>query len=82
MGDKQNISKVEQYVIDYTIKLRLDSGYNQEYIANILGVHRSFVTNVENPNNRAKYNLKHINALADHFGLSPKEFLPEKALKI
>ncbi|HSZ86300.1 MAG TPA: hypothetical protein VK787_09730, partial [Puia sp.] len=29
---------------------------------------------------RAKYNLRHINILADYFDLSPRDFLPEKPL--
>lgn len=53
---------------------------NQADIATIIGVNRVFVTNVENPANRAKYNIDHINLLADHFGMSPKDFLPEKAM--
>lgn len=42
-------------------------------------VKRTFITNVESGKNRAKYNLNHIDKMADHFGLSPKDFLPEMA---
>lgn len=74
------MEKIEQYVIDYVRELRLNKGLTQEDIANILDVKPSFIGNVESPTNRAKYNLKHINLLADHFGISPKNFLPEKAI--
>lgn len=80
MSEPNNISPIEQYVIDYVIKLRKKHNLNQEDIATILDVKRTFITNVEGAKNRAKYNLTHINKLADHFGLSPKEFLPEKSL--
>jgi len=80
MESKAKISKIEQYIIDFIYKLRKEKNLNQADIATIIGVSRVFVTNVENPSNRAKYNIDHINALADHFGMSPKDFLPEKAI--
>ena len=73
-----NISAIEQYVIDFVIELRNKNNLKQDDIATILGVKRSFITNIESNKNRAKYNLMHIDKLADHFGLSPKDFLPEK----
>ncbi len=80
MESKAKISKIEQYIIDFIYKLRKGKNLNQADIATIIGVSRVFVTNVENPSNRAKYNIDHINALADHFGMSPRDFLPEKAI--
>lgn len=76
MSEAIHISTIEQYVIDYVIRLRRQHNLNQEDIATILGVKRTFITNVESAKNRAKYNLTHIDKLADHFGLSPKDFLP------
>jgi transcriptional regulator with XRE-family HTH domain len=72
-----DIEKIEQYVIDYVKALRIKKGLSQEDIAQILGKSKSFVGNIESPKNRAKYNLVHINALADYFQISPKDFLPE-----
>lgn len=80
MHKEGNISKIEQYIIDYVFKFRKERKLNQADIATIIGVNRVFITNVENPSNRAKYNIDHINLLADHFGMSPKDFLPEKAM--
>jgi transcriptional regulator with XRE-family HTH domain len=80
MDKEGNISKIEQYIIDYVFKFRKERKLNQADIATIIGVNRVFITNVENPSNRAKYNIDHINLLADHFGMSPKDFLPEKAM--
>lgn len=75
-----NISKIEQHIIDFVIKLRNEKNLKQEDIANVLNVSRVFITNIENPENRAKYNINHINLLADHFGMSPQDFLPKKPL--
>jgi len=81
MNDHKHISAIEQYVIDFVIKLRDKHHLNQEAIGNIIGVDRTFITRVENLKSRAKYNLGHINKLADHFGLSPKDFLPERPMQ-
>ena len=79
MLSKSKISAIEQYVIDFVIELRVKKKLTRENIATILGVGQSFVAKVEDKKERAKYNLNHIDKLADHFGLSPKDFLPEKA---
>ncbi|HWY37591.1 MAG TPA: helix-turn-helix transcriptional regulator [Bacteroidia bacterium] len=81
MLSKTKISAIEQHVIDYVIELRVKNQLTRENIAVILGVGKSFVAKVEDKNERAKYNLNHIDKLADHFGLSPKDFLPQKAQK-
>jgi len=80
MEDKGKLDPIEQYVIDFVRKLRVDRELRQEDIAYLLGTKPSFIGNVESLSHPAKYNLKHINLLADHFGLSPRDFLPEKAL--
>ena len=79
MEDEVKISKIDQYVIDFVIKLRDRYKLNQEDIATVLGVKRTFITNIESGRSRAKYNLIHIDKLADHFGMSPRDFLPERA---
>lgn len=76
----QPISEIDQYVIDFVKNLRSEKELKQEDIANILGVTRSFIQDIENPKRRAKYNLSHINLLADYFSLSPRDFLPASAI--
>ncbi|MDA3615610.1 helix-turn-helix domain-containing protein [Polluticaenibacter yanchengensis] len=79
MNASLNISEIEQYVIDYIRTLRHKKGLSQEDIAHILGITSAFIGNIESSKNRAKYNLNHINVLAEYFDLSPQEFLPKKA---
>jgi transcriptional regulator with XRE-family HTH domain len=76
-----NISAIEQHVIDFVIDLRNEHDLTQDDIATIIGSKRTFITNIESGKNPAKYNLNHIDKLADHFGLSPKDFLPQIANK-
>lgn len=80
MSSAVKVSQIEQYVIEFVMKLRAEKNLTQEDVGNIIGVKQPFIASVENTGNKAKYNLDHINLLADHFGLSPKDFLPDKAL--
>ena len=52
---------IEQYVIDKVREKRLAQKMSQATLAYCLGVSRGFIGDVENPNQRAKYNLNHIN---------------------
>ena len=81
MKDQDNIGRIEQYVIDYVRELRVTNNLLQEDIASILGTTKAFISNAESTNHRAKYNLKHIDKLAQYFNLSPRDFLPEKTLQ-
>lgn len=80
MEASKRISLIDQYVIDFVRKLRDNNNLSQEEIGNIIGVTRTYITNVESTKHAAKYNLSHINLLADYFNLSPKDFLPNKPL--
>lgn len=71
------LTGIEQYVVDYVRKLRKEKHLTQEDIAHIIGTTNSFVGNCESPKHPAKYNLNHINLLADHFGLKIWDFLPK-----
>lgn len=73
------LTPIEQFVVDFVLKLRTEKKLTQADIGYIIGVKQSFIANAENRNNRTKYNVNHIDRLADHFGISPKDFLPEKS---
>lgn len=77
---KSLVSPFEQYVIDFVLKLRKDKGYSQEQIGFIVGTSKVFISQIENNSQPAKYNMDHVNLLADHFGISPRVFFPEKAI--
>jgi transcriptional regulator with XRE-family HTH domain len=82
MKDQENISPIEQYVIDFIRDLRNDKGLTQDGLASILRVGKSFISNVESLNHRAKYNLNHINILADYYDIRPGDFLPLTAISL
>ena len=80
MKNQEYITPVDQFVIDFVKELRDKKKLTQQDLANILGVSRSYIRDIESTNSAAKFNIRNINTLADHFGLSPRAFLPEKAL--
>lgn len=82
MRNQEHISPIDQYVIDFVKKLREQKNLTQQDIADIIGISRAFVSEIESLTSRAKYNIRHINSLADYFGMSPRAFLPEKAFPI
>lgn len=77
---KSILTPIEQYVIDIAKKKRLEKGYSQKELAYEMEKSLGFIGDVENPKERAKYNLNHINELAKIFKCSPKDFLPDKPL--
>jgi transcriptional regulator with XRE-family HTH domain len=76
MDKKVKLAAIEQHVVEKVKKLRLENNLRQSDIASVLSKTTSFIGNVENRNNPAKYNLKHINLLAEYFNLSPRYFVP------
>ena len=75
-----DFTKIEKYVIGKVKEKREELGLSQVALSQKLDMSDSFVSHVETPSRRAKYNLNHLNRLAKIFKCSPKDFLPEKAL--
>ena len=73
-------SKIDLYIISQVRKKREEKNIHQDDIAIHLDVSPGFISHVESPYQRAKYNTSHLNELAKLFKCSPKDFWPEKAL--
>ena len=71
-------SKFEIEVIDKVKELRLKKNLTQDDIAMFLNASRGFIGQIESPDSASKYNLNHLNKLAQEMGCSPKDFIPEK----
>jgi transcriptional regulator with XRE-family HTH domain len=76
----QKKSRIELYVIQKVKELREKNGLNQAELAFKLDVSLGFIGQVESSNYPAKYNLNHLNKLAEIFSCSPKDFLPADVL--
>lgn len=75
-------TQIEEFVINKVKELRIVRGLSQEDIARMLDTTRGFVGMIESSKHNAKYNLNHINLLADEFDVSPKDFLPLNSLEV
>ena len=73
-------SAFDQYVSAADRKERMAQGVSQATLAYGIGVSDGFISQVESPRHRAKYNLNHLNEIARFLGCSPRDFLPEKPL--
>jgi transcriptional regulator with XRE-family HTH domain len=71
-------SKFEIAVIDKTKEMRVKCNLSQDDLAAILNTSRGFIGQVESPNSSSKYNMNHINKLAQEMNCSPKDFFPDK----
>lgn len=74
-------SKIDRYVIEAVRKERMAQRISQEMLAYGIGKSRGFIGQVENPAQRARYNLQHLNEIANFLGVSPRQFLPENSLQ-
>ena len=72
--------KIEQFVIDRVRDIRQERGISQAELAGRIDVSRGFIGAVENPRQRAKYNLIVLNEIAKVFDCSIRDFFPEKYL--
>ena len=74
-------TKFDIAVITRVKRIRQEKGYSQETIAEILHVSRRFIGQVETPSHSSRYNLNHLNRIAFELECSPKDFMPDEAVK-
>jgi len=68
---------IDMYVIEKVKEMRTERNISQEDLSIALGFKSNgFVGQVESPNYYKHYNIRHINKLANFFGCSPRDFLP------
>lgn len=73
-------SKFEIAVIDKVKQMRMERNLTQDDLAAMLNTSRGFIGQVESPDSASKYNLSHLNKLAQEIGCSPRMFLPDKPI--
>jgi len=73
-------SEIEQFVIDKVREIRLLKNVSQKQLSILMGLNGKFVGNVESTKTPDKYNLNHLNKIAEIFECSIKDFFPEKPI--
>ncbi|PWB21487.1 helix-turn-helix domain-containing protein [Flavobacterium sp. HTF] len=79
--DNPSLEPIEQYVIDTVRRIRIEKKISQKELSYALNLSIGFIGDIESSKSRAKYNLSHINKLAEIFECSPKDFLPQSPLE-
>lgn len=74
------MTNIEKYIIDKVKVMRIERGLSQLELSQKLEMSDSFISHVEALSKRAKYNINHLNRIAEIFKCSPKDFWPEKTL--
>ncbi|MNL66676.1 Helix-turn-helix domain protein [compost metagenome] len=72
------ITEIEQFVIDKVREFRLERKIGQEKLSIDMGLAAKFVGNVESPKRPEKYNINHLNKIAEIFDCSIKDFFPDQ----
>ncbi len=80
MGKKIIKSKIDLYIVSQVKKRRELKDLQQDDLAIHLNVSAGFISHIESPYQRAKYNTSHLNELARLLECSPKDFWPENPL--
>jgi len=70
------LTEIEQYVIERVKERRISKGLSQDKLSVMMGLNEKFVTKVENPNRIEKYNINHLNKIAEILDCSIQDFFP------
>lgn len=76
----ESLDEIERYLIKRVKELRESKGITQEDLSLSIGKNIGFISQIEAPSKKAKYNVIHLNLIAKVLGCSPKEFWPQEAI--
>jgi len=73
-------SAIDLYVIGKVKARRTELNLSQAELARLLDVSIGFIGMAESSKYDTRYNLQHLNKLADILKCSPKDFLPDQSI--
>jgi ribosome-binding protein aMBF1 (putative translation factor) len=76
----KSLDEIERFVIGRVKEIREKKGMSQVSLSLALGKSTTFISDIEAPSKKAKYNVKHLNEIAKILECSPKDFWPDKPL--
>lgn len=77
----ESLDEIERYVIRRVKEVRESKSITQEDLSLSIGKNIGFISQIEAPSKKAKYNLIHLNLIAIALGCSIKEFLPDEPIR-
>lgn len=75
-----SLDDIERYIISRIKEIRESKGISQTSLSLTIGKGTSFISDIEAPSKKAKYNIVHLNLIAKALGCSPKDLWPEKSI--
>lgn len=75
-----SLEKIERYIISRIKEIREEKNITQEQLSLAIGKNITFISQIEAPSKKAKYNIIHLNLIAKVLECSPKDFWPENPL--
>jgi transcriptional regulator with XRE-family HTH domain len=75
-----SLEKIERYIILRVKELREEKNITQEQLSLAIGKNITFISQIEAPSKKAKYNIIHLNLIAKVLECSPKDFWPENPI--
>lgn len=69
-----SLEKIERYIILRVKELREEKNITQEQLLLAIGKNITFISQIEAPSKKAKYNIIHLNLIAKVLECSPKDF--------
>lgn len=76
----ESLDEIERFVIKRVKEIRENKNFTQVSLSLALGKSTTFISDIEAPSKKAKYNIKHLNEIARILNCSPKDFLPNNPL--
>jgi transcriptional regulator with XRE-family HTH domain len=73
----RKLTPIEQFIIERVKQIRLAKGISQDKLSTMMGLNEKFISKVETPNRAEKYNINHLNKIAEVLDCSVKDFLPD-----
>lgn len=73
----ESLDEIERYVISRVREIREAKDVTQEELSLAIGKNIGFISQIEAPSKKAKYNIIHLNLIAIALECSPKDFWPE-----
>lgn len=76
----ESLDEIERFIIKKVREQREKKEFTQVSLSLALGKSTTFISDIEAPSKKAKYNIKHLNDIAKILECSPKDFWPDKPL--
>lgn len=76
----ESLDEIERYIILKIREIRESKKITQEELSLSIGKNIGFISQIEAPSKKAKYNIIHLNLIAKVLGCSPKDFWPEHSI--